>query len=567
MYPIMNLQNQTTKKSLIVTFWFLVTFVFSTFGQEPITGFTDKFNRSSLDTTWEGSTYNIWQTSSPETYQLGIENDAMLIDYTRESESSENANFNFDPPHEIDTSEWPRITFDLKSDIETTLTLRKRYTIFNSIDQEKEIPGDDSWHSYTFFLDESQASEETIERIFLYFDRGTTSSKKGSVQINNFKVAGYGIDIFDFTAQTMDKNSIKLTWEADDPEGVQSYEIYRSTEVGVPVDSKHLVVETEEQQSLDKGLQNWSVYYYRVAVTDTNDHQHISKEEIRQETYPKDQYPEITVTDVNRNVVPEYDKFEIHFDLDKVIYQNPFNPEQIDTYAKFTSPSGETKRINGFYDNHQNSDEWKLRFAPDEVGEWEYRLFAENADRKGQSESHSFTVTESAHHGPLQVSSGNSNYLMHHDSTSFFGNAVYYPWNVSLSGLEHLKQAGGNLFGYWNSTYDNAGNGGGAYLLESMDSGLGRYDQRMAGRLDQILSWAEELDLKMMYAIWAHDWLRIRGQPWDVSHSEWYSNPYSEEFDPVEFYTQPEALDLQKNSTDTLLPAGVTAVLLESGNL
>lgn len=534
--------------SLICSF-FLQGFVpLSVVAEETISGFYDNFERSSLDTTWQGSSHTIWHNSSPQTYQLDIINHALNVTYTRDNESGDNDNFNFDPPLEIDASEWPKITLDIKSDTDIELTLRVRYSLFKYFDHQRALPGDEQWHTYTFFLDETAAAEETIERIFFYFDKDSGSEKNGIVKLDNFKVAGFGVKVSELQAETLGPQSIKLNWVSGDPAAVDYYNIYRDTESDFPANEETLAGTSKINEFVDEELAEDTFYYYTVSAVDTSGFEHFSQVEIRQPAYDKTLSPEIDITGTfpSDGQVKRYEKFMIGINFQNALYENPYDPEDIDFYGNFVSPRGDTTRINGFYNGSEGWDMWMLRFAPFETGEWQYQLFVNDVRGSGESVKRNITVKESDHSGPLTVSPENSNYLMHHDSTSFFGNAVYYPWNVTTSGLDKLKESGGNLFGYWNSTYDNAGNGGGSYLLESMDSGLGRYDQRMAGRLDQILEWAEERDLKMMYAIWAHDWLRIRGQPWNVEHSHWYENPYSEYFDPVEFYTDPEARAQQK---------------------
>ncbi len=122
---------------------------------------------------------------------------------------------------------------------------------------------------------------------------------------------------------------------------------------------------------------------------------------------------------------------------------------------------------------------------------------------------------------------------------------MYYPWNVTENRLDDFAGVDGNFFGYWDCTYDNSGNGGGKYLLESMESGVGRYDQRKAARIDEVLSWAEARDMKVMLAIWVHGYLRIDGVPWDNGNRN-EQNPYSRIVDVEEFYTDSLALSYQE---------------------
>jgi hypothetical protein len=63
--------------------------------------------------------------------------------------------------------------------------------------------------------------------------------------------------------------------------------------------------------------------------------------------------------------------------------ENPFDPEDIDVYTTFTTHSGKEIRINGFYDDYNNADQWKVRFSSAEQGEYSYRLFVADAGGTG----------------------------------------------------------------------------------------------------------------------------------------------------------------------------------------
>jgi hypothetical protein len=90
-----------------------------------------------------------------------------------------------------------------------------------------------------------------------------------------------------------------------------------------------------------------------------------------------------------------FEKFEFAFDLSDVTYNNPYDPEQIDVFAVFVAPSsGEQHHRKGFYyqdftvneslldtppvdgndywvpDNH--SQEWRIRFSPNQTGQWTF---------------------------------------------------------------------------------------------------------------------------------------------------------------------------------------------------
>ena len=56
-------------------------------------------------------------------------------------------------------------------------------------------------------------------------------------------------------------------------------------------------------------------------------------------------------------------------------FDNPFTKTML--VGQFTSPSGKTKTIDGFYDG---GNTWRLRFVPDENGEWSYHLWGEGVE-------------------------------------------------------------------------------------------------------------------------------------------------------------------------------------------
>ena len=243
--------------------------------------------------------------------------------------------------------------------------------------------------------------------------------------------------------------------------------------------------------------------------------------------------PTIAVLSTNTNQVGLYEKFEAILLLQGAVYQNPYDPEEIDVRATFRSPTGKSWEIFGFYDNYNNRNQWKVRFSPNEIGIWNYLLQATDTSGTGYSEEYTFEAVASAYHGWLRASSDNPHYVMHDDGTSFYGVGVSYPWSVNngSSGLASLEASGANMFYYWNSTYDM-----GLGLIESINSGLGRYDQPKCNRIDQILEWSEARGLKMMLSIWPHDYLDA-----SVWQKRWDQNPYNQIISAVEFYASEEA--------------------------
>ena len=246
----------------------------------------------------------------------------------------------------------------------------------------------------------------------------------------------------------------------------------------------------------------------------------------------------MTVQSVNSETVGLYEQFEILVSLENASYSNSYDPDQIDLRVIFTAPSGRQWEIFGFYDNYLAQKKWKVRFSPNEIGEWRYVLRATDADGMGESEEFQFLAVASDHHGWLRVSPDNPHYLIYDDGTSFYGVGAYYPWGVNngSSGLGLLEDSGANLFGYWNIMYGGEGN-----IIESLTSGLGRYDQPKCGRIDKILQWAEARGLKMMFAIWPHDLLSNT-----VWAHQWHKNPYNTITSVEDFYGSETAWEYQE---------------------
>ena len=246
--------------------------------------------------------------------------------------------------------------------------------------------------------------------------------------------------------------------------------------------------------------------------------------------------PEISVLQTNTSTVKKYEKFEINIELKNVKYENPYNPEEIDVYAIFTAPSGKTLRINGFYDDFNGADQWKLRFSPNETGVYNYRLFVYNANKTGASEYGSFRAVESEHNGWIKPSESNPHYFQHDDGTSYYPVGVYSPWRNDQERFETFAKYDANLFAIWDIGYGGFVNGTGIIEEE-----LGKYNQEKLGRIDSLLKILEKDDIKLMYAIWPHDLFSET-----VWAAEWDKNPYNQLIDVADVYSDSLVWEHQK---------------------
>ncbi|MDX2250248.1 MAG: DUF5060 domain-containing protein [Bacteroidia bacterium] len=238
--------------------------------------------------------------------------------------------------------------------------------------------------------------------------------------------------------------------------------------------------------------------------------------------------PEILFLRASTDSVRLFEKFEVRMDI-KADFVNPFDPDEIDLSAVFTAPSGKIWNIPGFYNYSDWRSLWMIRFSPDEVGVWNYVIHVRDRTGVMHKDSLSFVAVKSGHHGPVRVAA-NHRYLEYKDGTSFYGVGMWY--NDSYSGynsgrilpedLDRLQRLGVNFI----STFITP--------LETYASGMGRYDQNIAGRLDQVLEMCEERDMILSMNIWFHSYLSET--VWGGGNIRWNTNPYQTITDARDFF-------------------------------
>lgn len=131
-----------------------------------------------------------------------------------------------------------------------------------------------------------------------------------------------------------------------------------------------------------------------------------------------------------------WSRLELSFKSDKT-YENPLY-ELKHFYATFTSPTGRQHKIYGFWDGGQ---QFRIRFAPDELGQWTYITDSADKENTGlHDKKGSFNCVPNSsdlaiyQKGSIERSKGNY-HLQYADGTPFFFTACT-AWNGALKSTE-----------------------------------------------------------------------------------------------------------------------------------
>ncbi len=247
--------------------------------------------------------------------------------------------------------------------------------------------------------------------------------------------------------------------------------------------------------------------------------------------------PEVIDLVQRPDTVGVYEKMEISFNV-RANFVNPFDPDDIDITATFTSPQGKTWNIHGFY-SYTFGTLWKVRFSPDEAGRWNYSISIRDKGGEGITDVRSFVAIKSAGKGPVRVAP-NKRYLSYANGSDFYGVGLWYNdgytvFNhgfVKAEELDNLKSLGVNFI----STFITP--------LETWGSGLGRYDQNICGRLDELLDMCEERDMLLSLNLWFHSYLSET--IWGGGNIRWYTNPYQQVTAAKDFFRSEPAWKFQE---------------------
>ncbi len=120
----------------------------------------------------------------------------------------------------------------------------------------------------------------------------------------------------------------------------------------------------------------------------------------------------------------------------KGTYNNPFNPEDINVQAVFTTPSGITEAITAFYQQDfdavaigneeeillpKASNPWSLYYRPRETGKYKFHFLAQDRNKMIRTKDEEFEVVKSNNKGFLRVSKYDPRFFEFDNGESYFG--------------------------------------------------------------------------------------------------------------------------------------------------
>ncbi|MCK4347823.1 MAG: DUF5060 domain-containing protein, partial [Thermoplasmatales archaeon] len=151
--------------------------------------------------------------------------------------------------------------------------------------------------------------------------------------------------------------------------------------------------------------------------------------------------------------VEKWNMYEIELNT-TISYSNPFT--EVNLSATFTSQKGRQLKVDGFYDGDgqggQDGNVWKIRFMPEEIGDWTYRTVSTDPQLNGIKGS--FKCIDSSNRG-LLIRDQNYPFSMKFvDGDHFFQNgcddpedflAVQYdPQQERFEAIDYLTSVGAN---------------------------------------------------------------------------------------------------------------------------
>lgn len=246
------------------------------------------------------------------------------------------------------------------------------------------------------------------------------------------------------------------------------------------------------------------------------------------------QMPIITAVEPVSQSVAQYEKFEAKLEL-TANYSNPYDYDDIAITALFTAPDGRSFTVDGFFMqdfdlNTQsgniaalNHGVFKVRFAPDQPGEWRYVVSCATTSNTATFTEKKFKCVPGLNNKGF-VRRNITNYLQFDNGKQYIPIGENMAWQVGnayqdyKNWLTKLSDNGGNFFRMWQAHWGLGiewRNGTSGF------QGLQKYKQTSAFYQDWLFDYCTENDIYIMFCIQHHGQVSTNVNP------NWSENPYN----------------------------------------
>ena len=250
----------------------------------------------------------------------------------------------------------------------------------------------------------------------------------------------------------------------------------------------------------------------------------------------------------NNTTIARYEKFELIVDV-TATYASPYDFDQVNLQATFTSPSGNVFVVDGFYYQDftmtqpnvltpNGAPDWRIRFSPNQKGVWSYTVKITDTQGTASFPSQQFTCITSLHKGFVKRSGNN---LVYDNGDRFLAIGTNLAWTEWASGftiydewITSLKSYGANYVKITMAPW--------IFGLEWGSGAMGNYAgrQNRAWALDWVFDKLEQKNIYCQLHFLVHDELRTGVNP------GWDDNPYKNTnggpcANPQDFFTNSTA--------------------------
>jgi len=222
------------------------------------------------------------------------------------------------------------------------------------------------------------------------------------------------------------------------------------------------------------------------------------------------------------------------------VYQNPFDPDDVQVTAHIVAPSGKHSAVSGFYTKDyeplgpKGESRWLVRFMPVEAGAYTGTVHVQDHAGEQSVALPAFAAKASKDDGFIRIDKDNRYFVR--DGGVFFPlghNAAWFltkPVTSYETCFTRMEQAGENTVRVWTADWSLGPE-------SRWKNPLGRYDLQRAWELDQVLDEAEAHHLAVILTMLV---------PGDYAEDFDKNSPYSAKFGGPcatgqEFFTNPAA--------------------------